>query len=44
MAQTDVNTAFCRILAPLGMSENFILPGVSTQLLLREGVNVPEHL
>ena len=25
------------------MSENFVLPSVSTQLLLREGVNVPEH-
>ena len=34
MAQTDVNTAFYRILAPDGMSEYFILPGVSTQLLL----------
>ena len=30
MAQTDVNTAFHRILAPTGMSEYFILPWVST--------------
>ena len=44
MAQTDVNTAFFRILAPTGMSEYFILPRVSTQLLLREGVDVPDHL
>ena len=44
MAQTDVNTAFYRILAPRGMSEYFILPSVSTQLLLREGVKVPDHL
>ena len=44
MAQTDVNTAFYRILAPRGMSEYFILPSVSTQLLLREGVYVPDHL
>ena len=44
MVQTDVTTAFYRILAPLGMSECFILPSVSIQLLLREGVNVPEHL
>ena len=41
MAQTDVNTAFYRILAPTGMSERFILPRVSTHLLLRE---VPDHL
>ena len=44
MAHTDVNNAFCRILALLGMSEYFILPSVSTQLLLREGVDVPDHL
>ena len=44
MAQTDVNTAFYRILAPSGMSEYFILPSVSTELLLREGVKVPDHL
>ena len=44
MAQTDVNTAFYRILAPNGMSEFFILPNVSTQLLLHEGVEVPDHL
>ena len=44
MAQTDVNAAFYRILAPTGMSEYFILPNVSTQLLLREGVKVPDHL
>ena len=44
MAQTDVNNAFYRILAPPGMSENFILPSMSTQLLLWEGVDVPEHL
>ena len=44
MAQTDVNNAFFRILAPPGMSEYFILPSVSTQLLLREGVDVPDHL
>ena len=44
MAQTSVNTAFCRILAPPGMSEYFMLPSVSTQILLREGVNVPDHL
>ena len=30
MAQTDVNTAFYRILAPNGMSEFFILPSVPT--------------
>ena len=44
MAQTDVNNAFHRILAPPGMSEYFIFPSVSTQLLLREGVDVPDHL
>ena len=44
MAQTDVNTAFYRTLAPTGMSEYFILPMVSTHLLLREGVKVPDHL
>ena len=44
MAQTVVTSAFCRILAPPGMSECFILPSVSTQLLLREGVDVPDHL
>ena len=44
MAQTDVNTAFYRISTFNGMGENFILPGVSTQLLLQEGVDVPEHL
>ena len=43
MAQTDVNTAFHRILAPNGMSEFFILPSVPTQLLFREGVNAPDH-
>ena len=43
MAQTDVNNAFYRILAPPGMSEYFIFPSVSTQLLLREGVDVPDH-
>ena len=42
MAQTDVNTAFYRILAPSGMSEYFILPSVSTRLLLLTGVIVPE--
>ena len=26
------------------MSENFVLPSVSTRRLLREGANVPEHL
>ena len=26
------------------MSEYFILPSVSTQVLLREGVDVPDHL
>ena len=44
MAQTDVNTAFYRILAPTGMSEYFILPRVSTHLLLRERVEAPDHL
>ena len=44
MAHTDVNTAFHRILALSGMSEYFILPSVSTQLLLREGDKVPDHL
>ena len=44
MAQTDVNTAFYRILAPNGMSEFFILPSVPTQLLQREGVKVRDHL
>ena len=44
MAQTDVNNAFYRIFAPPGMSEYFILPSVSTQLLLQEGVEVPDHL
>ena len=44
MAHTDVNTAFYGILAPTGMSEYFILPRVSTQLLLLEGVKVPDHL
>ena len=44
MAQTDVNTAFYRILAPTGMSEYFILPRVSTHLLLREGVDHLRHL
>ena len=44
VAQTDVDTAICRILAPAGMSEYFILPRVSTHLLLREGVKVPDHL
>ena len=44
LAQTVVNNAFFRILAPPGMSEYFILPSVSTQLLLREGVDVPDHL
>ena len=43
-AQTDVKTAFYRILAPPGMSEYPILPTVSTQLLLRKGVKVPDHL
>ena len=33
MTQTDVNNAFY-----------FILPSVSTQLLLREGVEVPDDL
>ena len=37
MAQTDVNNAFFRILARPGMSDYFILPSVSTQLLLQEG-------
>ena len=44
MAQTDGNNAFCHILAPPGMSAYFILPSVSTQLLLQEGVEVPDHL
>ena len=44
MAQTYVSTAFYRILARRGMSDFFILPSVSTQLLLREGVKVPDHL
>ena len=44
MAQTDVNTAFHRILAPTEMSEYFILSKVCTQLLLREGVRVPDHV
>ena len=44
MAQTDVNTAFYRILAPSGMSEYFILPSVSTRLLLLSCVKVPDHL
>ena len=44
MAQTDLNTALYRILAPTGMPEHFILPRVSTHLLLREGVEVPNHL
>ena len=44
MAQTDVNTAFYRILAPNGMSDFFNLPSVPTQLLLREGVKVPDLL
>ena len=44
MAQTDVNTAFYRILAPSGMSEYFILPSVSTRLLLLTCVIVPDHL
>ena len=44
MAHTNVNNAFHRILAPPGMSECFILPSVSTQLLLREGVDGPDHL
>ena len=44
LAQTDVNTALYRILAPTGMSDYFILPSVSTQLFLREGVKVPDHL
>ena len=35
MAQTDVNTAFYRRSAPDGMCEYFILPKVSTQLLLQ---------
>ena len=43
-AQTDVNTALYRIMAPTGMSECFMLPNASTQLLLREGVKVPDHL
>ena len=43
MAQTDVNTAFYRILAPNEMSELFILPSVPTQLLLHKGVKVPDH-
>ena len=42
MAQTDVNNAFYRILAPPGMSESFFLPSVSTQLLL-QGVDIPDH-
>ena len=44
MAQTVMNTAFYHILAPSRMSEHFILPSVSTQLLLREGVEAPGHL
>ena len=44
MAQTDLNTAFYRTLAPSRMSEFFILPSVPTQLPLREGVDVPDHL
>ena len=44
MAQTNVHTSLYPILAPVGMSEYFILPSVSTQMLLREGVNVPDHL
>ena len=43
MAQTDVNNAFFRILARPGMSDYFILPSVSTRLLLQEGVEVPDH-
>ena len=41
MAQTDVNNAFYRILAPPGMSGNFILRCVSTQILL---VDIPDYL
>ena len=37
MAQTDVNTAFYRMSAPDKMCEYFVLPGLSTQLLLQEG-------
>ena len=44
MVQTDVNTAFYRILSPDGVSEYSILPSVSTQLLMLEGFDVPEHL
>ena len=43
MAQTDVNNAFYRNLAPPGMSEYFISPRVSIQLLLQEGVEVPDN-
>ena len=38
MAQTDVNTAFYRILAPDGKSEYFIFPSVSILLLMPEGL------
>ena len=43
MAQTDVNTAFCRILAPSGTPCISFLPSVLTQLLFREGDRVPNH-
>ena len=43
MSQTDANTSFHRILAPTGTSEYFILPRVSTHLILREGSKVPDH-
>ena len=45
MAQTDVNTAFYRILAPTGMSEYFILPrGCPLTCSFGERVKFPDHL
>ena len=44
LTESDVNNVSHRILATPGMFEYFILPSVSTQLLLREGGDVPDHL
>ena len=44
MAQTDVNTALCRVLAPDGMPECSDLAGGVCSAAPARGVDVPEHL
>ena len=41
IAQMDVNNAFYRIRAPIGMEELFVLPAVRSDLLKKMGVGHP---